>query len=273
MARRKKNATAVSFFSFQDILIGTIGIVLMMTIILILLIGKEFIETTTELEDRKNVVLDRRPELEDEVKDLQRDVRDLESVIATDRTLRRLEIRRALLDYLKELEQTKDQLEERRSTLEELANEAKLDARAIRALELMKVRDELRQTNMETRLNPRVTYQLADSGGLEPIIIEIARTGIILSSINQSESEIRFDLPDTNNMENLAKTVLQFIAGSQNLQNKYLLFVVKPSGIPMFSYLQSLVYNHPTLGPMQQGYDLLTERHSISETFDAGGEP
>ena len=185
MGRRSNKGGSVSFFSFQDILIGTIGIVLMMTIILVLLIGSEFAKGASNLSAREEVVDTRMAACEAEVESLQLSISELKTRIAVDRTMRRLQLQEAILAANNQLKDSRGALVEKRTELSALADESTIDERALRALELMKVRDKLRESYMQTRLNMRVTYQIADAGDLEPIILEISRQGIVIASTEQ----------------------------------------------------------------------------------------
>ena len=153
MGRRSGKGSSVSFFSFQDILIGMIGIVLMMTIILVLLIGSDFADRRTasdrsgESEDRARIA-----KVQEDVDDLQRSIGALEPRIDIDRTRRKLQLREAMLAAIDSLDETRDELTEKREALEGLANQSDVDERAIRALELMKTRDTLRETITRSRV-------------------------------------------------------------------------------------------------------------------------
>lgn len=271
MSRRSGNGSSVSFFSFQDILIGTIGIVLMMTIILVLLIGSDFASRQTtnarsgELENQVRIT-----RVQEEVDELQRSVGALAPSIDIDRTSRKLQLREAMLAAIDSLDDTQDELTEKRETLEGLADSSDVDERAIRALTLMKTRDILRETVSRTRVNARVTYQLADPDGLEPIILEISREGIIvmIDGTSASQSALKFR---NRSAEKMAQQVLTLLSGLPKLDKRYLLFVIKPSGIPLFRYIESVIMNDGTLGQVERGYDLLPESHSIANRFLAGG--
>lgn len=266
MARRRKNSGSVSFFSFQDILIGTIGIVLMMTIILVLLIGSEFAiqnslprEDTTSIEDTPLLA---------EVDSLRISVEALETRISVDRTLRRLQLREAMIAAQSRLKTSRADLESKRDELTELANAADIDERALRTLELMKTRDQLRETFTKTRLNQRVTYQVAKPGDLEPIILEISRSGISIASTDQFRSPLRLQ---SQNARQLTEELISYVKALPNLDSRYLLFVIKPSGIALFRYLNAAIRNDLDLEFLERGYDLLPESHSISDGFSGVG--
>ena len=181
MGRRKTTQAKVSFFAFQDILFGTIGIILMIVIVMILLVGSAFKTALEPLAASSGGDKAREVRLASQVDALQFEKMTLENLLNTDLSRRESNLTLDLDETQDRLEELRTQIEANRTQLEELAKGVKDDGQAARALELMKIRDDLLTAISEMNKNPRVSYQLAKTNDRTPIIIELHRGGIILS--------------------------------------------------------------------------------------------
>ena len=265
MGRRKTTQAKVSFFAFQDILFGTIGVILMIMIVLILLVGSAFKTTLEPLASAGDEEKSRGDQLEKQVNELQFEKMNLESLLSTDLSGRESNLTLDLEEIQDRLEELRMKIEANRKQLEQFAKAVKDDGQAARALELMKTRDDLLTAIATMSKNPRVSYQLAKANDRAPIIIELHRGGVILSNTSSDVGETRFD--KGNDFEAFARALAGKLASRSDIQSRYLLYVVKPSGILHYETLLRIIKNHPILKELPEGLDLLSESKSTSDFF------
>lgn len=265
MGRRKTTQAKVSFFAFQDILFGTIGIILMIMIVMILLVGSAFKTKLEPLASSSGEEKAREVRLASQVDALQFEKMTLESLLNTDLSRRESNLTLDLDEIQDRLEELRTQIEDNRTQLEELAKAVKDDGQATRALKLMKIRDDLLTAISEMNKNPRVSYQLAKTNDRTPIIIELHRGGIILTSTTADIGERRID--KGSDFELTAKGLARQLASRSDIRSRYLLYVVKPSGIPHYQILSRIIGKDPVLKELPVGLDLLPENQSTSDFF------
>ena len=255
----------MSFFAFQDILFGTIGIILMIMIVMVLLVGSAYKNSLAPISSGVSENEERRIQLIKKVDSLQSEKMTLESIINTDLSRRESNLKLDLEEVEKNLEQLETQILVQRATLEKIARDIDVDGKALRALELLKTRDELTMSLVNLRKNPRIAYQIAEKNGQTPLIIEIHRGGIIITGTSTDIGERRYDKGIDFNM--LARALANQLANRRDIEDRYLLFVVKPSGIEHYRLLSRIISEHPVLQNLPVGLDLLPESQSTSDAF------
>jgi hypothetical protein len=266
---RSRSENPVSFFSFQDVMMCTIGVTIVITMTLILQVGAAAAQA--ELTARADAVdLTRgRGELSQEAailrQRLQRAAETAPAALAERRGALRQDLRR-------ELERASRAQEQRRRTeasVREAVAQASADPAAIEATELLRRRDELEERLATTQLRRRVTYLLAEDNR-KPVVIEVSGSQLVAGTDSERDSPLAIPLSDGEAAFALLK---QWIQGLSEPENRTVLFVVKPSGVAMWRAIAARFAQDEALGRLPRGLDLIEEEAYTSDRFRpaAGG--
>lgn len=245
MARgRRGSASPVSFFAFQDVMIGTIGVVLVVTLLLLLQIGQVAV-ARIDPERREPivapVVVD--PVIEDDSAErasLTLLTQDILEANDTLRTLRR-------------------QIDQARATVEVATLSALRDTDAEVAAVLLADQDRLRR-DIEAMRNRRLVYLIADRQS-RPVVAELGAGRCVVSTDQAHDPPIaiRQDDPAV-----IAQQLLEWYQSQANLSNRHLLIVLKPSGRPIWEALQQSIQTDPQFQDLSIGLDLIPEHASTT---------
>jgi hypothetical protein len=263
--RRASDESPVSFFSFQDVMMCTIGITIISTLVLILQLGRSVAQASVpvapadigereldELSQAREILARRlsREELERDTGAEERLARDAMSLHLTAEELERLE--REVLDARSKLRKT---LEAQRA-----------DDRALIALELMERRDEMQAQLRDLNSRRRIVYLVAPSDTVLPMVTEISGTRVVVSTDQAREAPMALPSGDP---DQAARAILAVFLSLPDRDRRYFLLVVKPSGIPTYLRLKVLLASDPATRDIRLGLDLIPEDCWTTDEFPA----
>jgi len=264
--RRRARENPVSFFSFQDIMVCTIGVTILATLLLILQIGTEAAAAIDRLRERE-------PEsteaiglaaLNAEAAALRRRLATLEAIEQADPNAelarQRLELRALDLELRRLREETADA----EDLLAAVLRSAALDATRAIAEERLRRRDELAEARALVERRQRITYLLAAGEAHPPTVAEISGGRIVLSFDQAREAPIAFAIDDPTRA---AETLLALFKARSDWPDRTLLVVLKPSGVAVHAALADLVANDPRHFGVVLGLDLIAESQWTSDAF------
>jgi hypothetical protein len=241
--RRGSREAPVSLFSFQDVMVSTIGVTLLIILVLLLLAGKKaaaVLETAIEVvEQEKDKPTAPAPETIDDPTRLQLELLTLDD---------RIEELELLLDEAREAAQ-----QARTETLLD-TDEAVEAARQRKAAALAGELDELKNRR-------RVTYLLdKEDSDRTPLVIELGGGRAVLGGGGDEEAALALH---NSNPSQLAKTVAAWIDGLPDRNQRVLVFVVRPSGVAAWHELEAILPRWSNDG-IGHGLDLIAESWSTS---------
>lgn len=262
--RRGKSEAPVSFFSFQDVMMCTIGLTILVTLILILQLGAEVSSAARGDASPSRAI--RTPD--------DPDLRRLEELTATlarrqrertdDPNASLARSRAELLELGVRLDSARSRAEDARRSLEDALAEASLDPRSSIAVDLMRRRDVLQEALAESRRRSRITYLISEAGDLPPTIVELAQGRAVVSFDAESEAPLALLGSDPGA---LASRVLDAFVSREDWRERYLLIVLKPSGIPAWEKLMAEIRDDPRYEDISTGLDLIPEAQWTSDAF------
>lgn len=265
--RRAADETPVSFFSFQDVMMCTIGITLISTMILILQLGRAAGAAAARSMPEGTVPVD--AELarllavhEELARALGRDIRErqdnAEGVLAS------AAIRLPGMD--EDLRRLRKEIEEARARRNEALVRASQDADALLAAKLEEERDRLHEQIRELSARRRIVYLRAATEHRLPLVVEISSARIVISADQSREPAISLSADDP---EMAARQVIAFFKAMPDRDSRYLLVVLKPSGIPVHLRLREALREDPDMRGVPNGLDLIPEDYWTDDLFPA----
>lgn len=265
--RRRGEESPVSFFSFQDVMMCTIGMTIISTLVLILQLGRS---AAAERPAERAVT---QPEAERRVESLRRARASLE-VRVTDAELERSgdavhrlgEDRSRIFVGKESLDRLRREQEEKRARLKAIVQASKADDRAIVAVELMERRDELQAQLRDLNSRRRIVYLVAPSDTVLPMVTEIAGGRVVVSTDQAKEAPMALPSGDP---EQAARAILAVFRSLPDRDRRYFLLVVKPSGIPTYLRLKALLAGDPATRDVRIGLDLIPEDCWTTDEFPA----
>ena len=267
--RRRGEESPVSFFSFQDVMMCTIGITIISTLVLILRLGRAAAGAAdpvadappapnelATLDEARRLLAQRisREELDRDLGAEERLARDALALHMTAEDLARLE--REVL--------------ESRSRFRKALQDQRADSRALVALELMERRDELRAQLRELDSRRRIVYLVAPSDPVRPMVTEVSGGRVVVSTDQAREAPMA--LPSAN-PEQSASAIAAVFRSLPDRDRRYFLLVVKPSGIPTYLRLKAMLAAEPDLRDVRVGLDLIPEDCWTTDEFPAADLP
>jgi len=262
--RRGRSEAPVSFFSFQDVMMCTIGLTILVSLILILQVGAQVASAVQSRNPQPRVA---RTALEADLRRLEALTAELASgrdASAEDPNESLAMSRAELLDLGIRLDAARSRAEDSRRRLEDALAEAQLDPRSAIAIDLMRRRDVLEEALADSRRRTRITYLIAEAGDLPPTIVELAEGRAVISFDAESEAPLALLASDP---AALASRVLEAFTARDDWRNRYLLVVLKPSGIPAWEQLMAAIRDDPRYEGVATGLDLIPERQWTSDAF------
>lgn len=247
--RRSSRGAAVSFFAFQDVMLGVIGVVILVTILLLIQRATSMFDeiaqpisepVTHELETTSETIAV---------------IRKTNPATMADRSRKTRAIQM-------ELDESKFRVIELQMAVRSMIDDRSLSSDHSRIARLMAEESELQNELGQLERRNRVTYLLSESGGLRPLVVELAKNRGVVSREQGSNASISItgDSPTA-----AASRILAFLTAELK-KNEYILLVVKPSGIPVWAALTRL----PDLQGIPIGIDLLPEHAATTDPFPGG---
>ena len=260
---RHGDESPMSFFSFQDVMMCTIGVTIVITMVLILQIGADaaVVEAT---ESQANADLTKsRGELASEAAGLKQRLDRAAQAKSPNQALVRGALRQELRSELDKRDQATAQKKKVEQDVREVLAQLSADPSAIEASELIRKRDELEERLATTQLRRRVTYLLAEDDRL-PVIIEVSGAQLVAGTNSEQDSPLAIPLNDPATAAVLLK---QWIQSLPNPTKRTLLFVVKPSGVALWRDISQAFAEDAQIGALPRGLDLIEEDSYTSERF------
>lgn len=253
-----------------------IGVTIITTLILILQLGRAAQATLAAGQSRLHDETDARIVSLEAVKEAlekrRREAEEAREVSAEARLSRAVGTLRELGDALDDARTAAVQAREQ---LVSIANEAKVDQRALLVLELMRQRDDLQEKLNALEQRRMITYLVDQAEPIRPLVTEISSARIVLSLDCSRETPLCIVEGDP---FLAADAIVRYFQSHPQAATAYLLLVVKPSGIPALEELMRRLAADPALADIQIGIDLIPEDHWTTHAFPArqeqgGGSP
>ena len=260
---RHGDESPMSFFSFQDVMMCTIGVTIVITMVLILQIGADaaVVEAT---ESQANADLTKsRGELASEAAGLKQRLDRAAQAKSPNQALVRGALRQELRSELDKRDQATAQKKKVEQDVREVLAQLSADPSAIEASELIRKRDELEERLATTQLRRRVTYLLAEDDR-QPVIIEVSGAQLVAGTNSEQDSPLAIPLNDPATAAVLLK---QWIQSLPNPTKRTLLFVVKPSGVALWRDISQAFAQDAQIGALPRGLDLIEEDSYTSDRF------
>ncbi|MCE9620173.1 MAG: hypothetical protein K8R92_09720 [Planctomycetes bacterium] len=260
---RQSNDNPVSFFSFQDVMMCTIGVTIVITMTLILQVGAAATAVELVAAESKADLGKSRAELATEAAGLKERLNRAAQSHAPNQAMARGALRQDLRSELEKRDRAAAVEKETEQKVREAVALSSADPSAIEAAELIRKRDELEERLASTQLRRRVTYLLAEDDR-KPVIIEVSGSQLVAGTNSELDSPLALPLNDAQTASALLK---QWIQSLPDASKRTLLFVVKPSGVAMWRDITRKFAEDPQLGALPRGLDLIEEDSYTSERF------
>jgi len=249
--RRGSRQAPVSLFSFQDVMISTIGVTLLIILVLLLLAGKEAaallpIDIPAPSISTKPITAPSPAHVDDPGR-----------------------MQLELLTLEDDIQSLRIQLAQAQDAAQRARTDALLDSNAAMQSALQRHATALQGTLEDLQTRRRVTY-LLDKAQPDrvPLIVELGGGRAVLGS--GSDEEAAFAL-HANSPTALATSVRKWIDALPDRNRLMLVFVVRPSGIDAWNSLQASLPRWREDG-VGYGLDLISESWSTSGLLPGGKE-
>lgn len=252
MARRRGADATVSFFAFQDVMLGVIGIIILLTIVLLLQ------RATGALVESGSLPAGTAPPVDPPRSTPVLVETTIREPSASERAVRRIEIR----ELESELIETTRRLDDLRRAIREQADRLALGGQAHAVRNVLDRVNELEGELAALERRRRVTYLMADADGWTPLVIEISNGRAVVS--RQDGDAGAFAIPGATASE-LATRIDRYVRAELR-DREYLLLVVKPSGIETFFKLPRAAWDDAGL---RVGLDLIPDSSATTDAFPA----
>ena len=260
---RRGDESPMSFFSFQDVMMCTIGVTIVITMILILQIGADA-AVVEAAESQANTDLSKsREELATEAAGLKDRLNLVAQKKSPNQAIVRGTLRQELRSELDKRQRATDEKKKVEMQVREMVALSSADPSAIEAAELIRKRDELEERLATTQLRRRVTYLLAEDDR-KPVIIEVSGAQLVAGTNAEQDSPLAIPLNDPATAAALLKKWIQSLPDPTK---RTLLFVVKPSGIAMWRDISQTFADDNELSSLPRGLDLIEEESYTSDRF------
>ena len=248
----------------------TIGLTILVTLLLILQIGSEAAASATRSDARSTDVRAARQEQLRRLEELTAALSAMQRRRSEDPNTSLAQSRAELLDLGTSLDAARSRIEDLERRLEDVLAEAQLDPRAAIAIDLMRRRDALLEALADTRRRKRITYLIADRGDAAPTVAEVSGARAVISF--DADAEAPLALVDSDPAA-LAELVLQAFRSRPDWESRYLLVVLKPSGIAVWERMLEALRDEPRYEGISTGLDLIPEAQWTTDAFPPPAEP
>ncbi len=260
---RRGDESPMSFFSFQDVMMCTIGVTIVITMVLILQIGADAAVVEATQSQVKSDLTKSRAELASEAAGLKDRLNLAAQKKSPNQAIVRGTLRQELRSELDKRQRATQEKKEIEMQVREMVALSSTDPSAIEAVELIRQRDELEERLATTQLRRRVTYLLAEDDR-KPVIIEVSGSQLVAGTDVEQDSPLAIPLNDPDTAAALLK---QWIQSLPEPTKRTLLFVVKPSGVAMWRDISQTFDNDNELRSLARGLDLIEEESYTSDRF------
>ncbi len=263
MARGRRDSP-VSFFSFQDVMVCTIGLTLLITLLLILQIGTSVAEAAARLDPSP---VDATPEVEaraEQAERLRRRLAELEAREALDPNQELARIRARLRELDGELRRLRGEMGVADEELAAALRSGSLDADEAIAEALLARRDRLKEDLAAVEVRRRIVYLVANDEPHPPTVAELSGGRSIVSFDQEREAPIALAAP-TPQAE--ARRILEVFTSRGDWRERTLLVVLKPSGTATYRALLEAIAADPAYAEVVLGLDLIGEDRWTSDAF------
>jgi len=260
---RRGDESPMSFFSFQDVMMCTIGVTIVITMVLILQIGADAAVVEATESQAKADLPKSRAELASEAAGLKDRLNAAAQKKSPNQAIVRGTLRQELRSELDKRQRATDEKKKVEMQVREMVALSSADPSAIEAAELIRKRDELEERLASTQLRRRITYLLAEDDR-KPVIIEVSGAQLVAGTNAEQDSPLAIPLNDPATASALLK---QWIQSLPDPTKRTLLFVVKPSGVAMWRDISQTFADDNELSSLPRGLDLIEEESYTSDRF------
>ena len=274
--RRRGIESSTNFFSFQDIMMSALGVMVLLSAVIILQLkpittpgpaGDPSVAASTQQFDaERNQLRNKIHDLEAKINRIQQGYgRDVDRDLATVHT------------DLERLKAEQEQGDERLARLIErlgLKREGqKADAQTLLALDLIEQRDGLIRELDGFTNRRRLVFQMRRSDGLRTRVFEVAGNRIVEAFDDSTANAILH----TFSSDKEGAQILMDRMDDADTKNNAVLIALKPSGVGVYQtiWTEQGAAQDPTKRPRNFGVDLITEDGWISDehpSIEGGGE-
>ena len=266
MARRRRGDEApVSFFSFQDVMMCTIGITIVITMVLVLQLGAAAVKAAEAVP----VKTPAESPLEREARDLRRRLESAAARGGGDAERGRAELRQRVLKENERSERLERRAREATQRLRLVSAQAAADPAAVEAADLLQRRDELEDRLRAESLRRRVTYLLAPEDR-KPVIVEVSGDRLVAGTTLERDAPLALPLVDP---ASAAALLAGWMRALPDADRRSVLFVVKPSGVAAWRAVRERLLAEPGMSEVPTGLDLIPEDAFTSDRFRGGDAP
>ena len=260
---RGRRDSPVSFFSFQDVMVCTIGLTLLITLLLILQIGTSVAEAAASTEPIARTI-DERDALAEQAEALRERLAELEARAAKDpnEALARARSRLRALDG--DLRRLRLEIEAADESLAETLRVGSLDSEEAVAESIVAKRDRLKEDLAAIEARRRIVYLVAPDEAHPPTVAEISGSRAIVSFDQEREAPIALAADDPREH---ARRILEVFTSRRDWRDRTLLLVLKPSGLATYRAILGAIANDPRYGEVVLGLDLVGEDRFTSDAF------
>ncbi len=262
MARGRRDSP-VSFFSFQDVMVCTIGLTLLITLLLILQVGTS---AATAAAGSTPVAIPAEPEdrVAEEAASLRERLAQLEARFAQDPNEELARIRSRLRALDGDLRRLRLEIETADETLAESRRVGSLDADEAIAEALVAKRDRMKEDLAAVEARRRIVYLVAPDEAHPPTVAELAAARSVISFDQEREAPIALSAADPRDQ---ASRILEVFTSRRDWRDRTLLVVLKPSGLATYRALLEAIANDARYAGVVLGLDLVGEDRFTSDAF------
>jgi len=261
MARsRRGSENPVSFFSFQDVMMCTIGVTIVITMMLVLQLGAAAAKVevaTTTVDPAARVALDA------EARALRTRLESAAAKGPVEPGAAKADLRQRMLDENARAERLARRSRELAQRVRVEAARTAADPASMEAADLLQRRDELEEKLRAEALRRRVTYLVAEEDRL-PVIVEVSGDRIVAGTTLEQDAPRSIPLSD---VDAAASMLAEWMRGLPQPDRRSVLFVVKPSGVAAWRAVAEAFAAQPGMQGVPAGLDLITEDAFTSDRF------
>ena len=270
MARGRRDSP-VSFFSFQDVMVCTIGLTLLITLLLILQVGTS--AATAAAGAAPIAIAEPDDETAAEAESLRRRLAELEARFAQDPNEELARIRSRLRGLDRDLRRLRLEIETADETLAEDLRVGSLDADEAVAEALVAKRDRMKEDLAAIEARRRIVYLVAPDEPHPPTVAELSAARSVISFDQEREAPIALAASDP---QQQAQRILEVFTSRRDWRDRTLLLVLKPSGLATYRAILEAIASDPRFAEVVLGLDLVGEDRFTSDAFPSArpaGDP
>jgi hypothetical protein len=250
----------VSFFSFQDVMMCTIGITIVITMVLMLQLTVSVVKTA-QIESTASSV--QRDGLAQEAAGLRARLEAAAARAPAQAGQAASDLRVQVNEQNQAAERLGDRYRKAMQQLRATSARRAVDAATAEAADLLQRRDELEERLRADSLRRRVTYLVAEDTHV-PTIVEVSGSRVVAGTTFEKDAQLSIAFSDA---DAVAATLASWMRGLPDADRRSVLFVVKPSGVAAWRALRERFPLQPGMADVPTGLDLIPEEAFTSERF------